>query len=233
MINFAVPENQNTEGDIDLLRGCSATPNDIWTSQIEGTDKDLGEWLESPERFDRELPEANWCGLCCVRAIAKAHSHTDFETEVPSLIEMFRAAVQKGVYQLADTGEYEGAYHYPLADFIRDELRLPARAIQNMGISDIHREVESGNFVIASVDPTLRYPGSPTPENPAGHFVLVHGIYFRDLCRLKMLDSTGLISQETHINPGLPADRFRRFFSGRAILVKSQIPMSYHRGTGW
>lgn len=226
-------EATNREDDIDLLRGCPTDVDEIWTSQVEDSGQDLEMWLEGHERTDRARPEANWCGLCCLRSILKAHQSDDFGIDLPSLDQMFRDAVQAGVYKLEENGKYSGAYHQPLARFIEDRFRLPAQAVEGLSRAKIRREIDAGKFVIASVHPSLRYPQSPHPEKPAGHFVLIHGYYGEDRWNFRILDSTGVISQGTHINSALALSRFRHFFSGRAVLVRSLLPMNFDHSVDW
>lgn len=179
----------------------------------------LAAWLQSPARLDRRHPESNWCGLCCVQAVLRAHGRA-----TPSLQTMFDGAVRYGVYRRQSDGAYTGAYHAALVDYMRGEFQLEAHAQRGLTGHAICRLIDRDFFLIASVNPALRYRHNEPLFRQGGHLVLIYGYSVnRDGWWIHYQDSTGWPDYRDGIGARATLDRFAAFFSGNAILVPTDL----------
>lgn len=164
---------------------------------------------------DSNLPEWNWCGICCVRMVALG-----LELDPPSLDDMYKTAFEMyAVFKIID-GRVIGAYHEALAAYIRGEFKLDAKAVRHRSALDVHRLVKNGAWFIASVSAEIRHPGPNAPEKKTGHLVLVFDAFREDdLDGFRIHNSTGFSSTDTQSHVRVSAARFADCFSGCGILI--------------
>lgn len=188
-------------------------PSSFYECQITDPTS-LENWVHSELARDSNNPEALWCAMCCARMVAKANG---FPT--PSISRLFERAKLAGVYK--EGLESRGAHHKELAEFIRGEIRLPAYAEQGLTANDVLGWLDSRYFVIASVHPSIRDESAPIPERRSGHFVFVYGYNFtNDGAVFLINNSTGFRSNKSQVGARVSYERFGKFFSGNAIVVK-------------
>lgn len=164
---------------------------------------------------DSNLPEWNWCGICCLRMILLG-----LNKDAPSLLEMYQKAFdQYGVFRMIED-RVIGAYHRELAQYARIEFGFFTKCIRGQSTTDIAQLVTSGSFVIASVSPEIRTLAGAKPEHRSGHLVLVYGIHEDNNDRAFLIhNSAGFLSLGTQSAVLIPEDRFNACFSGNGIII--------------
>lgn len=164
---------------------------------------------------DLNLPEWNWCGICCLRMVLLG-----MNKEAPSLFEMYQKAFdQYGVFRMID-GRVVGAYHRELAQYTRMEFGLFTECVRGQSTSDIAQLLTRGAFVIASVSSKIRKLEGANPERRSGHFVLVYGVHEDNNSRSFLIhNSAGCPSLGTQSAVHIPEDRFNACFSGNGIMI--------------
>lgn len=166
---------------------------------------------------DLNLPEWNQCGICCVRMIALG-----LERNPPPLEEMYRTAFdQYGVFRMVDD-KVVGAYHRELAGYVHDVFGLNTEAVRRQSVEDVAQAILDGWYVIASVSAEIRDASVLEPLRRNGHLVLVFDVGERDGAAGFLLhNSSGFSSTETQEDVFVSLDRFRQFFSGNSVNIRS------------
>jgi len=189
-------------------------PQSFFVPQVEPAEQ-VQDLISNWPQLDKNLPETNWCGLCCVRMIALSCS-----LNPPRLQQMHETAFHDyQVFRLQDD-RLVGAYHKELADYIRGEFSLDAEASRNLSVSDVASLVIENNFVIASVTPEIRELESTNPKSKNGHFVLIFGVCNMEGKTVFIIhNSAGFTQTNTQVNVHVTEDRFQACFSGNAIII--------------
>ena len=184
----------------------------FYVCQIKDREK-VEEWANQPSSGNDETkPEENWCGMCCVKMIAKA-----LVIPMPDLLEMYQTAFDKyGVYKM-EKGKVLGAYHKELAKYIETELGLKAITKRNLTVNDVKGIVGGDNFFIASVSSRIS-DFNVEPKRKKGHLVLVYGFNEQGFF---IHNSAGFSRTKTQTNVLVPYDFFEKCFSGSGICVPS------------
>lgn len=164
---------------------------------------------------DLNLPEWNWCGICCLRMVLLG-----INKEAPSLTEMYQTAFdQYGVFRMIDS-RVVGAYHRELAQYARMEFGLFTECVRGQSTSDIAQLLTRGAFVIASVSSKIRKLEGANPERRSGHLVLVYRVQENNGRRSFLIhNSAGFLSLGTQSAVLIPEDRFDACFSGNGIMI--------------
>jgi hypothetical protein len=201
---------------IDLSRG--RAPEEFYTCLIEDPMK-VEEWRASDGAHDHTIPSSNWCALTCLRMILLLEGR-----EAPSLEYLWERACAAGVYVLgAGNRGWIGAYHERLASFIK-EFGFDAINLKDLTMDLIAEALSSGNYVIPSVSPDIRYALDLEPRHTDGHMVLCYKYQIDEPGRMFTIqNSAGFASIGTQIGVPIPEARFRQVFSGNAILVRSSL----------
>ncbi len=188
-------------------------PRQYYVPQIEPKEN-IEQWIFDWKDGNWQLPEGNWCGMCCLRMMALS-----LELQPPSLTDLYESATQKDVYRKTD-GRIIGAYHHELAEFVSTQIARPARTAKEIVQSDIQTAVNNDEFLIASVSPQIRYRDGDPPQSRNGHLVLVYGYYeHEDEAGVILHNSTGFTSLNTQSHAYIPWKRFLDCFSGRGVFV--------------
>lgn len=105
----------------------------------------------------------------------------------------------------------------PYIAYVDKELGWKARIAQGVTFQELMHEISKGNYVIASVSPHIRHPES-RPKLKGGHLVLMVGY---DKARQEFyLHNPSGISKETQEYAAVKFNDFKKFFSGRGIVVQ-------------
>jgi hypothetical protein len=164
---------------------------------------------ENPERW-MNLPQWNWCGICALTMLLDS-----IHIPHPPLLQMYQATFDFGVYKLID-GKIIGAYHKPLAQYIKKEFHLESSAMRDVTTKKLEEIILNNNFFIASVTPEIRL--CPTlPTKKGGHLIFIFGIKNNSFI---FHNSTGFFSNNTQCSVEMPFDLFEKYFSGSGIAVK-------------
>jgi hypothetical protein len=119
-------------------------------------------------RDEYALWSHNICGMACLAMILLAE-----RGHAPPLIDLARRCTAYGGYSVRD-GQIDGLYYAPFLRFVEAEFGLHGRVADPLGLEEIDRAWQAGEWVIASVGGAIRY-GRPAAEKRGGHLVLVVG----------------------------------------------------------
>jgi len=129
---------------------------------------DVAEWREfgapSESEWKLWLPEV--CGICCLKMIGD----TLGVTNIISLYELTQRCLRLGGFKVQAGKSIQGVYHAPLLELGRT-LGLEGKVEKGLDIEQIASEVDSGHFVILSIDLQRANTGYC-----GGHLVLIHSV---------------------------------------------------------
>lgn len=180
--------------------------------------RDDPRWAESGASSPEEYQRWAWnlCGMVCLKSVLE---YTNTSGQEKSLMELAKACVDRGAYTIdSNTGEIRGLFYEPFVRYIRDEFGMNGRVAAPLSVEDMIGEIHEGNFVIASVHPTIR-DLSPPPRK-GGHLVLVTGYDRTDETTPKLIyhDPAGLYG-ESQEYASAPVDTFNNYFAGRGVVI--------------
>ncbi len=172
-------------------------------------------WRESGAQTIEEYQMWTWsdCGIACFKMILNVISK---DHKSPTIIELAKGAKQFGAFE--DDPKMPSGLHYKeFCTYVSSEFGLSAKPEPTLGLQRIKYEISIGNYVISSVNPSIRNPESPTPVTRGGHLVLVvgyneNGIYIHN--------PSGYQSNNSQNRASVTYAQFRKFFSGRGIVIK-------------
>lgn len=170
-------------------------------------------WKTSGAKTKQEYHDWSWsgCGMACTKMIL-AHR----TGKVVPLVELGRKCAQYGGYVLP-LQDSIGLYYKPYVTFALKEFGWKARVIQGVTFPELLHELGKGNYVIAGVSPHIRHPDSK-PRVKGGHLVLLVG-YSKTKQEFYFHNPSG-ISKETQEYATVSFSDFKKFFSGRGIVVE-------------
>lgn len=116
-----------------------------------------------------------------------------------------------------------GLYYKPYIAFVAKEFGWKAKVVQGATLQELMHELGKGNYVIAGVSAQIRHPQS-TPKTKGGHLVLLVG-YDKSKQEFYLHNPSG-ISKETQEYAVVKFDDFKKFFSGRGIVVRGDSALS-------
>jgi hypothetical protein len=198
---FSQWESREITSDV-LARGAVAAlaedPN--WASSGATTIDEYVHWA------------SNLCGMACLKMILAARTGHAFP-----MLELARLCTTYGGYTVSDTGQIKGLIYAPFIEFIRQEFSIDAEIVTGISAGDIAGSLQGGEFFIASVHHSIRWPDRKPPTR-GGHLVLVleatpDSILFHNP------SGHDVRSQEY---ASVPVPSFDKFFAGRGITIKAK-----------
>lgn len=155
------------------------------------------------------------CGVACLESLLAAHARA-----VPDKARLIDELVEAGAYRVGP-GAVTGLVYEPCVRWLRARWHLAARTQRSLDVQGIGRALSSGQLVIASVSPEIRWPRRP-PTRRGGHLVLVYGagpdgFVFHNPSGLPAPRADDGV--ETARGAVLAPARFDRFFAHRGITV--------------
>lgn len=199
----------------DVPYFCQWESRDLAKSILEKkiTTDDDPNWKKSGAKTKKEYHDWSWsgCGMACTKMIL-AHR----TGKVIPIVELGKKCAEYGGY-IIPLGSSAGLYYKPYVTFVAQEFEWKAKIIQGMTFAELMHELGQGNYVIASVSPQIRRPVS-RPKAKNGHLVLMVG-YDKTKQEFYLHNPSG-ISTETQEYATVKFDDFKKFFSGRGIVVK-------------
>lgn len=174
--------------------------------------EDDPKWRRSGASTPEEYADWSWsgCGLACLKMIL-AHALK----QVIPLVTLGRQALEYGVYRLP-LKAHPGLYYLPFKEFITKKYGLRARVISGMSMGDIIHALNSQGYVIASVSPEIRSPGSK-PVLHAGHLILIIGYDLRRKYIYFHNPSQPTSANQNHSQ--ISFKDFQKFFAYRGVVV--------------
>jgi hypothetical protein len=169
-------------------------------------------WKSSGAKTKDEYHDWSWsaCGMACTKMLlARRTGH------IAPIVELGRECAKYGGYVMPLKASI-GLYFKPYITFVVERFQWKAKIIQGVTVQELMYELGKGNYVIAGVNAQIRYPKSiPTQKN--GHLILLLG-YDKTKQEFYFHNPSG-ISKETQEYATIKYNDFKRFFSGRGIVV--------------
>ena len=177
------------------------------------TTDDDPNWKASGAKTKKEYRDWSWsaCGMACTKMIL-AHR----TGKVVPIVELGKKCAGYGGYTMPLENSV-GLYYKPYITFVDKEFGWKAKIVQGMTFQELMHELGKGNYVIAGVSPRIRHPQSK-PKIKGGHLVLMVG-YDKTKQEFYLHNPSG-ISKDTQEYAAVTFDDFKKFFSGRGIVVQ-------------
>jgi len=170
-------------------------------------------WKNSGAESTEEYIYWSWniCGMACLKMILADKFDKEYK-----LIELAKSCESYGGYR-RNGNKIEGLFYKPFSVFLKQDYGLKARVWGwFLTIGRIRKEIEKGNYVMASVNAHIRDLGKE-PMFKGGHLVLVTG-YDRESHVLYLHNPSGFWKQSQQ-NFEITENDFRKYFAGRGIVI--------------
>jgi|SRR3989344_1765183 len=182
--------------------------NDIINKKISAKDDPLWRKSGAKNKEEYELWSWNACGMTCLKMILAYK----FKKNIP-VVELGKKCKEYEGY----VGEnLDGLYYKPFIKFIKNEFKLDAKIISPMIILDIIKELERGNFIIASVSYEIRNPNNKISFK-GGHLVLIVGYDFET--KIFFIHNPSGIDNKTQAFGKISFKDFDKSFACRGIVI--------------
>ena len=185
-----------------LARGAAAAladdPN--WASSGAATIDEYVHWA------------SNLCGMACLKMILAARTG-----HALPMLELARRCTAYGGYTVSNTGQIKRLIYAPFIEFIRHEFSIDAEIVTGIAAGDIAGLLQGGDFLIASVYHSIRWP-DVNPPRRGGHLVLVLEATADTICfHNPSGHETSCPEYASILTPS-----FDKFFAGRGIAIKAK-----------
>jgi hypothetical protein len=170
-------------------------------------------WQQSGAGSPKEYEQWTWCdcGITCLKMILA--TNISQESLLP-LVTLSKEATQYGAFKVTDTS-ISPLHYKEFCIYVREKHGLDARSISALSICALKEQVANGNFVIASVHPSIRHTNS-IPQKRGGHLVLIVGY---DEKGIYIHNPSGYQSNSSQESAFVPLNDFKRFFAYRGIVI--------------
>ncbi|MDO8657702.1 MAG: C39 family peptidase [Candidatus Levybacteria bacterium] len=185
--------------------------NDIISKKISAKDDPLWKMSGAKTKEEYELWSWNGCGMACLKMILAYK----FKKNI-SLVELGKKCKEYGGYVGKNL---DGLYYKPFVKFIKNEFNLNSKIISPMVISDIIKELEKGNFIIASVSYKIRNPNNKISFK-GGHLVLIVRYNFE--IKIFFIHNPSGIDNKTQAFAKVSFEDFNKSFAYRGIVIYNQ-----------
>lgn len=176
-------------------------------------------WQQSGATNTEEYEKWTWsnCGIACLKMILAAKDNSASSLQ---LVVLAKEAAKYGAFKVTES--VISPLHYAeFCIFVRKKYGLEARPISALSICTLKAEVADGNFVIASVNSSIRNHHNSTPRRRGGHLVLVIGY---DKQGFYIHNPDGYQSNSSQESAFVPYNDFKRFFAYRGIVIEHSQP---------
>lgn len=174
--------------------------------------EDDPKWRGSGALSKAEYVSWSWssCGMACLKMIL-AHRNN----EIIPIVTLGKQCSAYGGYDFPLETSV-GLKYAPFVRFLKQAFGITAKVVPTLPATQIVHELAQGNYVMASVSPMIRDPSSQ-PKTRSGHLILVVGY---DLHKREFyLHNSSGDSSDSQEFAQVSFDDFKRFFSGRGIVV--------------
>jgi hypothetical protein len=155
---------------------------------------------------------SNLCGMACLKMILAARTGR----AVP-ILELARKCTTYGGYTINESGQIKGLIYAPFVEFVRQEFSIDAEIATGISAIDIEGLLRGGEFFIASVHPSIRWPDREPPMK-GGHLVLV----LEATADVILFHNPSGHDQGSQEYVSVPIPTFDKFFAGRGISIKAK-----------
>ena len=174
--------------------------------------KDDSFWKNSGATNEDEYERwaRNMCGMACLKMILSHKFNKNFP-----IIELGKKCANYGGYVERESA-IDGLYYKPFVKFIKDEFGLEGKVIAPLDQDGIRKELDYGNYVIASVSHEIRNPESK-PIKKGGHLVLVLGFDMEK--KIFLIHNPSGDTDGNQKYSEISFSDFSKFFAGRGITI--------------
>lgn len=165
----------------------------------------------SPEEYVRWT--WNVCGITCFKMIVSAK---DSSASAPQLVALAKEATEYDAFKVTETS-ISPLHYAEFCAFVREKYSMPARPVSALSICNLKEHVTKGDFVIASVHPSIRHATSIPPKR-GGHLVLIVGY---DENGVYIHNPSGYQSNSSQKRAFVSYKDFKRFFAYRGIVISN------------
>lgn len=183
--------------------------------------EDDPKWKNSGAKDKLEYLNWSWngCGIACFQMV---YNHLTGK-KVP-LVKLGKSILKHGGYKLNKKayvqGDYlhslDGLYYKPFLKFLDQEFHLQGKIISPLVLGEIMQELGQGNFILASVSPYIRNPGSKNSKQ-GGHLVLMLGYDLKK--RIFYFHNSSGIYQKSQEYSEINFQDFRNFFDNKGLTI--------------
>ena len=129
-------------------------------------------WQQSGADSPSEYEQWTWCdcGITCFKMVLAANNK---QASFLPLVKLAKEATLYGAFKVSDVS-ISHLHYAEFCTYVREKHGLQARSISTLSVCALKEQVVKGNFVIASVHPSIRHTNSIPPKR-GGHLVLIVG----------------------------------------------------------
>lgn len=149
------------------------------------------------------------CGMACLKMLLACRTG-----RVHPTFHLLELAKQYGAYVI-EGDDIRGMIYTPATEMLKHEFAVESRVVTDLEAHDIPSLISPGQFFIASVHPTIRWPEREPPKK-GGHLVLVTAAT-DDRVIFHNPSGDTPASQESVV---MGLRDFGRYFAGRGIWVR-------------
>ena len=188
--------------------------------------EDDPKWNKSGAKNKLEYTNWSWnaCGMACFQMI---YAHM-VGKKIP-LVELCRLSLNFGCYKVVkryfNKGNYAeslpGMFYKPFIEFLRKEFNIKAVVSTALVIGEITKAIGQGNFVIASVNASIRSSDKNTKKIfRGGHLVLVFG--YDSFKKELIIHNPSGLPHKSQEYVRIKIEDFKKYFSYRGIIINSK-----------
>jgi hypothetical protein len=174
------------------------------------------QWKASGATTKQEYQAWSWsgCGMACTKMLLAHWTH-----HVVPLVELGKKCAAYGGY-IFPLETSPGLFYKPYLTFVKQEFGWNAHISQGMTQIELMHELSKGNYIIAGVSPLIRTP-ERISQAKGGHLILLLGYDMKK--RLFYFHNPSGISKETQAYAAISYSDFKKFFSGRGIVIQGNV----------
>ena len=185
--------------------------NNIIGRKIKASDDEKWKTSGAKNVNDYEIWSWNICGMACLKMILEYRKVKNYP-----LIILAKKCEKYGGY-IPKGKKIEGLFYKPFSTFVKKEFGLQVKIAPLLSMNRIKAELSKGNFVMASVHPSIRDILNETPLQKNGHLILTTGYNERKKSIFIHNPSGYYNKSQEHYE--ISENDFKRFFGRRGLVI--------------
>lgn len=183
----------------------------IVNGHIEAKEDPLWEQSGAQDPDEYEFWSRNICGIACLKMILES-----LNISSEKLITMAKECERYGGFVINEE-TIDGLYYKPFLEYINQKYKLQGIIYAPLSIEDIICETGKGNYIIASVQYSIRFPDDAYSGNKGGHLVLISGF---DLGNDKLyIHNPSGVCKKTQEYAPINIQAFTKYFANRGMVI--------------